>query len=157
QEALRDDRRLSSEMQLAVAFAPSLVYIAVTDPHGIILAHNNPEQIGQPLPPARPFRDLVDAGLIRELLILGIVPPAIDRIVPASDYPGHQVIHGQLHVFEIAEQLNMRDRPLCFVRVGTSTVLLAAQIRRRVRTALEYAFVAVLVVALVIALLPYLV
>lgn len=155
QDALRGELRLSSEMQLAVAFAPSLDYIAVTDPQGIILAHNNPEQIGQSLPPAQPLRDLVDAGVVRQLLILGIVPAAFYRLVPAAIYPEFRVIHGQPQIFEIAEQLNMRDRPLCFVRVGTSTVFLAAQIKPLVLRALEYACMGVLVVVLLFALQYY--
>jgi signal transduction histidine kinase len=155
QDALRGELRLSSEMQLAVAFAPSLDYIAVTDPQGIILAHNNPEQIGQSLPPAQPLRDLVDAGVVRQLLILGIVPAAFYRLVPAAIYPEFRVIHGQPQIFEIAEQLNMRDRPLCFVRVGTSTVFLAAQIKPLVLRALEYAGMGVLVVVLLFALQYY--
>ena len=148
QEALGDDPRLSSEMQLAVAFAPSVDYIAVTDPRGKILAHNDRNQIGQPLPPARPLRELVDAGLVRQLLILGIVP---------AIYPELHAIHGQPQVFEIAEQLNMRGRPLCFVRVGTSTVFLDNQITPQVRKAWKLVGVVVLFVVLVAALLPYLV
>ena len=83
QQALRDAPRLSSEMQLAVAFAPSVDYIAVTDPQGFILAHNNPDQIGngQKLPPARPLGELLDAGPFQQLLILGMVAPAILRYI----------------------------------------------------------------------------
>jgi signal transduction histidine kinase len=159
QQALRDDPRLSSEMQLAVAFAPSVDYIAVTDPQGFILAHNNPDQIGngQKLPPARPLGELLDAGPFQQLLILGMVAPAILRIVPAAIYPGLHAIHGQPQVFEITEQLNMLGRPLCTVRVGTSTVFLAAQITPHVQRAWNLAGVAVLVVALLAALQYYLV
>jgi signal transduction histidine kinase len=135
QKALRDDPRLSSEMQLAVAFMPSVDYIAVTDPYGIILAHNNPDQIGEALPPARPLRDLVDARFDQQF----------------------RIVRGQPQVFEIAEQLNMRDQPLCTVRVGTSTVFLANQITPQVRTALKLVEVAVIFAALVIPLLSYLV
>jgi signal transduction histidine kinase len=135
QAAITSDPRLSSEMQLAVAFAPSLDYVAVTDPRGTILAHNNPDQIGQQLPSARPLRELLDARLDQRF----------------------RIIYGQPQVFEIAEQLNMSGRPLCTVRVGTSTVFLAAQITPYLQRASNLAGVGVLVVALLAALLYYLV
>jgi signal transduction histidine kinase len=148
QAQLRVDPNLRSEMQLAVAFAPSIDYIAVTDPSGRILAHNNPEQIGQPLPQARPLRELVEAKLIPQLLILGM---------PAAIFPRLHILHAQPQVFEISEQLNMRDRPLCIVHVGTSSVLLTAAIKTSVVTALKYAGGGVLVVTLVFALQYYMV
>ncbi len=152
QAQLRIDPNLRSEMQLAVAFAPSIAYVAVTDSQGKILAYEpDPEQkqIDQQLPSARPLRELVDAKLIPQLFILGIVPAAI--------FPRLHMIHAQPQVFEIAEQLNMRDRPLCIVHVGTSSVLLTAAIKPRLLTALAYACVGVLVVTLVFALQYYMV
>jgi len=134
QAQLSDDPSLRSEMQTAVAFVPSIAYIAVTDPQGNILAHQpqpNPKHPGEALPHAQPLRELVDARLDRQF----------------------RVIYGQPQVFEIFEQLNMRGRPLCTVCVGTSTVFLNYLITLRLESALKLAAVVVLIATIVAAFL----
>jgi len=111
QAQLSNDPNLGSEMQTALGFAPSIAYIAVTDPKGIILAHSFPEKIGDSLPPAEPLLTLLTASVFRQLTI----------------------IYGPPHVFELQEELDMRGQPLCTVRVGTSSVFLAAQITPQLR------------------------
>lgn len=133
QARLREDPVLRSEMQSAAAFAPSVDYIAVTDPRGIILAHNDPDQIDKALPPARLLSDLLTAGLFRQL----------------------RIIHGQHQVFEMEEPLAMRGTSLCTVRVGASTVFLDDQITPRLKNALELAAVVVLVATLGAAILSF--
>lgn len=133
QAQLRADPGLQSQMELAVAFASSIAYIAVTDPHGIILAHSFPDRIGQPLSAAQPLSELVGAGSLRQLLI----------------------IRGQPQVFEVDEPFLMRGQPLCTLHVGTSTVFLDDQIAPRLRKALELACAAVLIATLGAALLSF--
>ena len=130
----REDPNLRSEMQIAVAFAPSIAYIAVTDPQGIILAHEpNPDQTGDRLANAPPLQQLLDSWLFRQLL----------------------VVYGPPKVFEVRESLFMSGRPICTVVVSTSTVFLAAQIKPRVQKALELAGVTVLLATLGAAFLSF--
>ena len=130
----REDPNLRSEMQIAVAFAPSIAYIAVTDPQGIILAHEpNPDQTGDRLVNAPPLQQLLDSWLFRQLL----------------------VVYGPPKVFEVRESLFMSGRPICTVVVSTSTVFLAAQIKPRVQKALELAGVTVLLATLGAAFLSF--
>jgi signal transduction histidine kinase len=153
---LREDPSLRSEMQTAVAFAPSIAYIAVTDPQGIILVHEpdpdqtgdirepnpyqtgdghepNPYQTGDRLADAPPLQQLLDAWLFRQLL----------------------VVYGPPKAFEIRESLSMSGRPICTVVVSTSTVFLAAQITPQVRKALELAAWVVLFAPFLAALLSF--
>jgi len=130
---LRASATLQSQMNAAVAFAPSLAYIAVTKPDGLVLAHNDPDQIGRPLPPAPPLSDLLDAGLIRQLL----------------------VVYGPPQVFEIKESFSMSGQPICTVVIGASTVFLAAQITPQVQKALELAGVTVLLATFGAAFLSF--
>lgn len=133
QEQLRADTGLQSQMELAAAFASSIAYIAVTDPKGIILAHSFPNQIGRPLPPAKPLSDLLGSGLLRQLLL----------------------IYGQPQIFEVDEPFVMRGQPLCTLYVGISTVFLEDQITPELRKALELVGVVVLFATLGAALLSF--
>jgi signal transduction histidine kinase len=131
QAQLANDTNLRSEMQSALGFAPSIAYIAVTDPKGIILVHSFPEKIGDSLPPAEPLPTLLGSSLLRQL----------------------KIIYGPPQVFELQEELDMRGRPLCTVRVGASTVFLAAQITPQLRKVPKLAGLVVVFATLAAALL----
>jgi PAS domain S-box-containing protein len=135
QAQLRADPGLQSQMEYAAGFAMNIAYVAVTDPHGVILAHSLSNQVGASLPPAEPLSDLVGAGLRRQL----------------------RIIYGPPQNFEIDEPFLMSGEPLCTLHVGTSTVFLAELIKPQVQKALELAAVVVLLATLVAALLSYLV
>ena len=131
---LRNDPSLRSEMQTAVAFAPSIDYIAVTDPQGIILVHEpNPDQTGDVLTHALPLQQLLDAQLYQQL----------------------PFIYGPPRWFEIKESLAMSGQPICSVVVGVSTVFLAEQIKPQVRKALKLAGVAFVLATLGAAFLSF--
>lgn len=133
QARLRTDPDLRFQMELVASFAMSINYIAVTDQYGIILTHNDPQQIGQKLPPARPLSDLLGVGLWRQLLI----------------------IYGPPQVFEIDEPYLMGGQPLCTVRMGASTLFLEDQFTPQLRTASKFAAVVVLLATLAAGLLSY--
>ncbi len=133
QSRLRTDPDLRFQMELVASFAMSINYIAVTDQYGTILTHNDPQQIGQKLPPARPLSDLLGAGLWRQLLI----------------------IYGPPQVFEIDEPYLMGGQPLCTVRMGASTLFLEDQFTPQLRTASKFAAVVVLLATLAAGLLSY--
>src|SRR5579885_58040 len=52
---LSQDEGLRSLMVSAVSYSPVIDYVAITGPDRMILVHNDPSVIGQPLPPARPL------------------------------------------------------------------------------------------------------
>ena len=135
QAQIRADSTLQSHLNSAAAFALSIAHVAVTDQDGLVLAHNNPEQAGRPLPAAKPLAELLDAGFIRQL----------------------RVVYGPPQVFEIRESLSMSGEPFCTVVVGASTVFLAAQITPQVQKALELAGVTTLLATLGAAFLSFLV
>jgi signal transduction histidine kinase len=133
QMRLRDDPSLRSEMQSAVAFVPSIAYIAVTDPRAIILAHNDPDQIGHTLPSAQPLADLLTARFLKQL----------------------RIIYGPPQAFELEEPLTMRGHALCTLHVGTSTVFLQDQMTPEFVKGLKLAAAVVFFATLSAALLSF--
>src|SRR5208337_2935703 len=99
QKQFAGDAGLSSLLESAVGYSPSIYYAAITDTSRQVLVHNDPTEIGQVLAPAPLFDNLLHAGLLRQLL----------------------VIYGPSKVYEVVLPLEIGDEPLGDVRVGVST------------------------------------
>ena len=127
------DAGLSSVLESAVGYSPSIYYAGITDTQRQVLVHNDPGEIGQVLASAPPFDDLLHAGLLKQL----------------------RVIYGPRKVYEVVLPLNIGDMPLGDVRVGVSTLFLRHQITPDLRTALTLSMVIIIFTTLSAALLAY--
>ncbi|MGH9328647.1 MAG: ATP-binding protein [Terriglobia bacterium] len=133
QVRLSQDPGLRSLMQSAAAYSSSIDYVAITGKGRFILAHNDPSQIGQTLPPAPPLSDLLNASIFRQF----------------------HIIYGPPAVYEIVMPLGMKGRPFGDIRVGISTVFLAAQVTPHLKSALEMVILAVVIATLTAGVLSF--
>ncbi len=122
QTKLASDAGLTSLMESAVGYSPTIYYVAITDARRVVLVHNDPGEIGRRFEPAPPFRELVGAGLLRQL----------------------RVIYGPPQVYEVLKPLDLGGRPLGDVRVGVSTIFLRHQLTPDLRAALSLSGFAIL-------------
>ena len=131
---LATDKNLDSVMQSAVGYMYTIAYVTITDMQNVALVHTDPGEVGRPFASAPRFSELLHAGLFRQL----------------------RVIYGPVQVYEVVLRLEMSGQPLCDVRVGVSTALLAGQvITPQLRTALEHALVVILLATLSAGLLSF--
>jgi signal transduction histidine kinase/HAMP domain-containing protein len=127
------DAGLSSLLESAVGYSPSIYYAAITDTRRQAMVHNDPGEIGQVMAPALPFDDLLHAGLLKQL----------------------HVIYGPPKVYEVVLPLEIGDKPLGDVRVGVSTLFLGNQITPDLHAALTLSLAIILFTTLSAALLAY--
>jgi signal transduction histidine kinase len=131
QVRLSRDEGLHSLMESAVSYYPSIDYVALTGPNRIVLAENDPAEVGKKLPVNLPFSTLLHAGFVRQL----------------------RRIYGPPQIYEIDLPLEMNHQPFGDVRVGVSSVFLAAEITPRLKAALELAGIVVVLATLSAGLL----
>jgi len=110
---LAGDPGLSSLMESAVGYYPTLYYVAITGPDRQVVAHNDPSEIGNRLDLAPPLHDLLRAGLLAQL----------------------RAIYGRPRIYEVVLPVESAGEPL-EVRVGISTVFMHTQIDPNLRAAL---------------------
>ena len=128
------DAGLSSVLESAVGYSPSIYYAAITDTRRQVMAHNDPGEVGQVLPSAPPFDDLLHAGLLRQL---------------------RAIVYGPRKVYEVVLPLEIGEMPLGDVRVGVSTLFLGHQITPDLRAALTLSMAIIIFTTLSAALLSY--
>lgn len=133
QVRLSQDAGLLSLMQSAVSYSPTIDYVAITNTDGVVLADNDPSRIGQPLPAASDLSALLHAGLIHQL----------------------RLIYGPPQVYESVLPLQMNQQPFCSVRIGVSTVFLAAQVTPHFKDALTLALAVIILATITAALLSF--
>ena len=133
QSKLASDAGLASQIESAVGYSPTIYYVAITDAERRVLVHNDPGEIGRPFEPARPFGELVRAGVVRQL----------------------RVIYGPPQVYEILKPLDLGGRPLGDVRVGVSMIFLRNQITPDLRAALTLSGLAILFATVSAGLLSF--
>jgi signal transduction histidine kinase/HAMP domain-containing protein len=133
QKQFAGDAGLSSLLESPVGYSPSIYYAAITDTRRQVLVHNDPGEIGQVIPPASPFDDLLHAGLLRQL----------------------GVIYGPPKVYEVVLPLEIGDTPFGDVRVGVSTLFLGNQITPDLRAALTLSIAIIIFTTLSAGLLSY--
>jgi signal transduction histidine kinase/HAMP domain-containing protein len=127
------DAGLSSLLESAVGYSPSIYYAAITDTRHQVLVHNDRGEIGQVMAPAPPFDDLLHAGLLQQL----------------------RVIYGPSKVYEVVLPLEIGDEPFGDVRVGVSTLFLGNQITPDLRAALTLSIAIIIFTTLSAGLLSY--
>ncbi len=133
QARLAADAGLTSLLESAVGYSPSIYYAAITDTRHQVMVHNDPGEIGQVMAPAVPFEDLLHGGLLKQL----------------------RVIYGPSRVYEVVLPLEIGDTPFGDVRVGVSTLFLGHQITPDLHAALTLSFAIVIFTTLSAGLLSY--
>jgi signal transduction histidine kinase len=133
QARLAADAGLTSLLESAIGYSPSIYYAAITDTRHQVMVHNDPGEIGQVMAPAAPFEDLLHAGLLKQL----------------------RVIYGPSRVYEVVLPLEIGDRPFGDVRVGVSTLFLGHQITPDLHAALTFSFAIIIFTTLSAGLLSY--
>ena len=132
QEELTTDPGLASLMDSAIGYSPTILYVAITDADFNVLLHTDRDEIGRRFSPARPYDDLMRAGLFRQL----------------------RVIYGSEQVYEVVLPLDLGGKPLS-VRVGVSTLFVRDQITRELRQALTIAVLAIFLATVTAAILSF--
>jgi signal transduction histidine kinase len=132
-EKLAEDSGVTTSLQSAAGYLPTVDYVAITDTELVVMAHSDPTQIGTRFAPAEPFENLLDAGLIRQL----------------------RVIYGPGQVYEFTLRFDMGGKPLGDVRVGVSTIFLRDQLTPELRSALWLALLAVVLATVTAGLLSF--
>ena len=133
QARLAADAGLTSLLESAIGYSPSIYYAAITDTRHQVMVHNDPGEIGQVMAPAVPFEDLLHAGLLKQL----------------------RVIYGPSRVYEVVLPLEIGNTPFGDVRVGVSTLFLAHQITPDLHAALTLSFAIIIFTTLSAGLLSY--
>jgi signal transduction histidine kinase len=133
QARLAADAGLTSLLESAIGYSPSIYYAAITDTRHQVMVHNDPGEIGQVMAPAVPFEDLLHAGLLKQL----------------------RVIYGPSRVYEVVLPLEIGDSPFGDVRVGVSTLFLGHQITPDLHAALTLSFAIIIFTTLSAGLLSY--
>ena len=133
QARLAADAGLTSLLESAVGYSPSIYYAAITDTRHQVMVHNDPGEIGQVMAPSVPFEDLLHAGLLKQL----------------------RVIYGPSRVYEVVLPLEIGNRPFGDVRVGVSTLFLGNQITPDLHAALTLSFAIIIFTTLSAGLLSY--
>jgi sensor histidine kinase regulating citrate/malate metabolism len=130
--ALQTDGGLESILQ-SIAYADNVTYGAIVDTHGVVLAHNNADQIGTRMPPAEDLQTL-----------LRLRPTAQARAI---------FFQSDQFSYEFQSPLTLNERAFGSIRIGISTLLLREDMTTEMRTPVTTAFVAILVASLVAMLL----
>ena len=133
QARLAADAGLTSLLESAVGYSPSIYYAAITDTRRQVMVHNDPGEIGRVMAPAVPFEDLLHAGFLKQL----------------------RVVYGPSRVYEVVLPLEIGNRPFGDVRVGVSTLFLGHQITPDLHAALTLSFAIIIFTTLAAGLLSY--
>ncbi len=121
QTRLAQDPGLTSTIESAVGYSATTYYVAITDTKGIILVHNDPEEIGSAFTPGTPFSQLLQSSAWRQL----------------------RVIYGPPRVYEVGLPIEVGDKPFGEVHVGVSTLFVANQLTPELRKAFLLALLAI--------------
>ncbi|PYV18600.1 MAG: hypothetical protein DMG21_04500 [Acidobacteria bacterium] len=132
-EKLAADAGLSTALESAVGYSPTIDYVAITDTQQVVMAHSDPAQIGSLFAPAQSFENLRRAGLLRQL----------------------RVIYGPGEVYEFTLPFDMGGKPLGDVRVGVATVFLRNEVTLELRTGLWLTLATVVLATLTAGLLSF--
>ena len=73
-EILKQDLGVQTLFQSTSGYSPTIVYLAVTDSHGHVLAHSDPSQLGATLPKTESFLVLKNANPLKQLEYLNGPP-----------------------------------------------------------------------------------
>jgi signal transduction histidine kinase len=117
QEGLRTDPGLQTILRATFAYFDNAQYVAIVDTNNMVIAANDDQQIGQPLAPLPPERDL-------SRLMAAPLPEQLRAIWTPT-------------IFEVREDLQLLDGTrLGSIRIGVSTLLIRDEFNTTVRTPL---------------------
>jgi len=133
QEWLSSDPGVTSLIESAVGYSPTIYYVTITDTERRVMIHNDRQEIGQTFEPAPPYENLMQAGLARQL----------------------RVIYGPPRIYELRLPLDLGGSPLGDIRVGVSTLFLRNQITPELNRALALSALAILLATVSAGLLSY--
>ncbi|HUK86266.1 MAG TPA: ATP-binding protein [Terriglobales bacterium] len=131
EEVLQTDPGLNTLLQSIVGYSPTIYDVMITDTRGRVLLHTNPDQIGKVLPEREDFGEVERGSLRRQL----------------------EAVFGKPRVYERRLPVKRNGEPFGSIRVGISTVFLKSQLQPKLRSALLFSGVAVLLSLLLAALL----
>jgi len=107
-KVLQEDLGLQALFESTTSSSQVILYLAVTDPHGHVLAHNDSSQLGQRMPPADSMLDLKNANFLTQL----------------------RYINAPLKICEVTSEMVAGDRSLGHVRVAMSTNLIKEDLEK---------------------------
>ena len=107
-KVLQEDLGLQALFESTTSSSQVILYLAVTDPHGHVLAHNDSSQLGQRMPPADSMLDLKNANFLTQL----------------------RYINAPLKICEVTSEMVAGDRSLGHVRVAMSTNLIKEDLQK---------------------------
>ncbi len=131
---LATDVDLNNMLESVVGNWPIIYDAAIVDTNNRALLHTNPEFAGKMMPERPDFAYVRDAGFRRQL----------------------RIVYSPAAVFEVRSPLQLNGTPFGTVRVGVSTVFLKNEIAPRLRHAVIYSLIAMLVSIMLAAGLSHL-
>jgi signal transduction histidine kinase/HAMP domain-containing protein len=133
QEWLSSDPGITSVIESAIGYSPTIYYVTITDTDRRVMVHSDRQLVGQTFTPAPRYDDLMLASLPRQL----------------------EVIYGRPRIYELRLPLDLGGSPLGDIRVGVSTLFLRNQITPELKRALALSLFAILLATLSAGLLSY--
>jgi signal transduction histidine kinase len=132
-QALRTDPGLRSILESSAAFSRNVTFAAITDTHGIAVAHADPSMEGQPLPPGGDLRALLAQSPFQQLAA---------------------IYRGQTLNLELTQPLLLApsDTEFGSIHIGVSALLIRKDLDESLRPAIATAFAA-LAIAVIVAML----
>ena len=124
---LQGDPGIRAMLEGMVGYSHTVVYAAIVDPSGRVLAHSNPKLEGEVLPPRESLERVKGWGMLRTVASLLREPGVYEAQVP----------------------MRMGERPFGTVRVGVSTSLLRQELAQAALHSLVLAVVALGLVVVV--------
>ena len=124
---LQSDPGIRAMLEGMVGYSHTVVYAAIVDPSGRVLAHSNPKLEGEVLPPRESLERVKGWGMLRTVASLLREPGVYEAQVP----------------------MRMGERPFGTVRVGVSTSLLRQELAQAALHSLVLAVVALGLVVVV--------
>jgi len=131
--AVPTDSGMQTIMQTSL-LSKDVLYAAITDPNGVVLAHADPARIGEVLPPVDELRSLIDQGMI-----------ATTKTILTKGGRSFEV-RKPLTITETKKEIGQ-------IRVGISTLLMQTAMAKEMRTPLLTTLAAFLIGTIVAMLL----
>src|SRR5262245_46140718 len=118
--ALRNDAALRSILQSSF-YSENVTFAAIVDTHGVVVAHADPQQEGQVLPPAADLREVLLHSPLSKL---------------------RAIYSGQGRNLEFSQPLLLNDTEFGSIRIGVSTLLVRNDLDTSLRPAAITALIA---------------
>ncbi|PYV41179.1 MAG: hypothetical protein DMG06_17955 [Acidobacteria bacterium] len=134
QEILSADPGLNTLLQSTSGYSPTILYLAVTDPANVALAHTDASQVGKKLPLVEHFTQLSEADPLTQL----------------------QIVHGQARIYEVyLPMFDTSNKLFGTVRVAMSTAFLERELDQFLIKDLRLAVVVLLLATTMAALFSH--